>query len=346
MIGGKRHNKHSSIARGAMFLIIVMLVVYFIGMYLLRGSIVKESAVVYLPKGTTYESLLDTLKADGGRITHIGRFETFADLMKLEQSVKPGRYELRPGMSAKDVVGMFRGGAQSPLKITFNNIRTIDDLAGRLGAQLMADSMQFLTLLTDNSIAQKYDFKPEELIGMFIPNTYEVYWTISPEALLDRMKSEYDKFWTSRADKLNSAKLTPKQVSTLASIVEEETNLIAEMPMVAGVYINRLNKRMRLQADPTVKFAVGDPSLQRVLKKHLQTDSPYNTYRYGGLPPGPIRMPSIQAIDAVLNYDRHSYLYFCAKPDFSGQHAFAKTLEEHNRNARAYTQALNAAGIK
>ena len=195
--------------------------------------------------------------------------------------------------------------------------------------------------------AEKYGFKPEEMIGMFIPNTYEVWWNITPEGLTERMKKEYDNFWNEeRVAKLARTRLTQKEVTTLASIICEETRMTDEMPTMAGVYINRLRRGMLLQADPTVKFAIGDFTIRRVLNRHLEVDSPYNTYKYAGLPPSPICMPSIKGIDAVLNYKESNYLYFCAKEDFSGYHNFARTLSEHNQNARRYANALNRAGIR
>lgn len=315
-------------------------------LYNFAGSaIVDHKSAFTLNHGATYQTLLDSL-GNGNRITNPSRFRKMASLMKLDGSVKPGYYELRPGMSAREVVGMFRSGNQKPVNLTFNNIRTLEELAGRLGYQLEADSTDFLTLLRSDSVATHYGFTKEEFIGMFIPNTYQIYWTATPSSLIDRMKKEHDRFWRTRKNKLERTGLTEKEVSTLASIVEEETNVADEMPTIAGVYINRLRKNIKLQADPTVKFAAGDHTLRRVLRKHLETDSPYNTYKHYGLPPGPIRMPSVQALEAVLDYQEHDYIFFCAKADFSGRHAFAKTLAEHNRNARAYSRALNAAGIK
>ena len=250
-------------------------------------------------------------------------------------------------MSCGEVVTMLRGGMQAPLNLRINNIRTIDQLAGRLASQIEADSSTLYRWLASDSVAQNYGFTAESFIAMFIPNTYQVYWTISPEALLKRMKREYDRFWTrERENCLSRTGLSKIEVSILASIVSQETEKADEMPVIAGVYINRLRRNMLLQADPTVKFAVGDFTLRRILKKHLRIDSPYNTYLYPGLPPGPICMPSIAAIDAVLNYQEHDWLYFCAKGDFSGYHNFARTLTEHNRNARAYARSLDKAGIR
>ena len=207
--------------------------------------------------------------------------------------------------------------------------------------QIEADSLTLLAHLTAPATAQKYGFTREEFIGMFIPNTYQVWWNISPEALTDRMAKEYDKFWTSeRTAALARTRLSKKEVINLASIVYEETKVVSEMPKIAGVYINRLRRGMPLQACPTAKYAVGDFTLKRILYKHTQVESPYNTYKHRGLPPGPICMPSIAAIDAVLGYADHKWLYFCAKEDLSGRHNFASTLAEHNRNSRRYNEAL------
>lgn len=316
------------------------------GYLLLTRSITPRNSIVFLPEGTTFPALCDTLAAEG-RIARPGRFRTMARAMGADRHVRPGRYELRTGMSARRLASMFRSGNQSPLRISFNNIRTMPQLAAALGRQLCADSAAFAAMLHDDSLAAGYGFRPAEFIGMFIPDTYEVYWTVSPEGFAERMHREYNRFWNDdRRERLRRTGLTEKEVATLASILDEETTRTDEMPVMAGVYINRLRRGMPLQADPTVKYAVGDFTLKRILNKHLQVDSPYNTYRHAGLPPGPIRMPSVAALDAVLGYAEHDYLYFCARADFSGYHAFARTLAEHNRNARSYTSALDRLGIR
>ena len=246
-----------------------------------------------------------------------------------------------------DVVNMLRSGAQKPVRLIFNNTRTLQDLAGRIAGQIEADSITLLTHLTAPETAKKYNLTQEEVIGLFIPNTYEVWWNISPEALTDRMAKEWKRFWNEeRTKRLSRTKLSKMEVITLASIVYEETKNVGEMPKIAGVYINRLRRGMPLQACPTAKYAVGDFTIKRVLHKHTQVKSPYNTYLNKGLTPGPICTPSIAAIDAVLNYSDHSYLYFCAKEDFSGTHYFSKTLSEHNRYAARYTKALKKSGIR
>lgn len=211
----------------------------------------------------------------------------------------------------------------------------------------MTDSSNLARLLMDSTYCAQIGYSTETLPCLFIPNTYEVYWTMTPEAFVKRMQKEHDRFWNEeRKAKAQSIGLTPEEVATLASIVEEETANNAEKPMVAGLYINRLHADMPLQADPTVKFALQDFGLRRILHTHLETDSPYNTYKHTGLPPGPIRIPSIQGIESVLNYTRHNYLYMCAKEDFSGTHNFAATFSQHLANARKYQQELNRRKIK
>ena len=332
---------------GAVCLILAASVAAYIAPALSSRSIVEVESEIFIPTGADYDTLLALLGEEGEHITDLARFERVASLKGLSKSVRAGRYILKEGMSAKSVVGMFRGGMQSPVRLTFNNIRTLPQLAGRLAEQIEPDSVTLLAHLSSPEVAEKYGFKPEEMIGMFIPNTYEVWWNITPEGLTERMKKEYDNFWNEeRVAKLVRTRLTQKEVSTLASIICEETRMTDEMPTMAGVYINRLRRGMLLQADPTVKFALGDFTIRRVLNRHLEVDSPYNTYKYAGLPPSPICMPSIKGIDAVLNYKESNYLYFCAKEDFSGYHNFARTLSEHNQNARRYANALNKAGIR
>lgn len=308
-------------------------------------SCVAEKIEFVIPTGSSFEALTDTLESHG--VERMGVVELVARLKKLDRSVKAGHYVIRHGTSPMALVNTLRAGGQTPVRLTFNNIRTMEQLAGRMARELETDSLTLLAHLTAPSTAEKYGFTKEEFIGMFIPNTYEVWWNTSPEALTDRMASEYEKFWTSeRTEKLARTRLSKKEVINLASIVYEETKLASEMPKIAGVYINRLRRGIPLQACPTAKYAVGDFTLKRILHKHTQVDSPYNTYRHRGLPPGPICMPSIAAIDAVLNYSEHNYLYFCAKEDFSGRHNFSTNLSQHNRYAKRYSDALCKAGIR
>jgi len=264
-----------------------------------------------------------------------------------EQHLHTGRYAIEPGHSTLDVFRLLKRGQQSPMMLTVPEVRTTDRMASQLGQRLMIDSAAIAQSLHDTILTANLGFDAYTLPCLFIPNTYQVYWNISAERLLQRLKKEHDAFWSSeRQRKARALGLTPCEVQTLASIVDEETANNAEKPRVAGLYLNRLRKGMLLQADPTVKYAVGDPTLRRILNKHLTVESPYNTYRHAGLPPGPIKVASVQGIDAVLNAEQHDYLYMCAKEDFSGTHNFARTNAEHLQNARRYQQALNALNIK
>jgi UPF0755 protein len=238
-------------------------------------------------------------------------------------------------------------GYQTPVKLTIGSVRTLDRMARNASRQLMIDSVEIATLLNDTAFIRKMGYTKETLPALFIPNTYEVYWNMSAEDFMARMQKEHKAYWNEKRMKQAEAiGLTPIEVATLASIVEEETANHAEKPMVAGLYINRLKRGMLLQADPTVKFSMGDFELRRILYRHLEVDSPYNTYKYAGLPPGPIRVPSYQGLESVLNYTKHNYLYMCAKEDFSGTHNFAVTNAQHAANARKYQQALNKRGIR
>lgn len=280
--------------------------------------------------------------AEAGEVAEMLREASGADvrgfrwLCRRSSSFRAGNYAVRPGDSMRDVWRRLVAGNQTPVKVVVPAARTLGRVAGVLGERLMADSASFAAVLC----------KPQQM-ALLIPNTYEVYWTVSPEAFLQRMEEEHDKFWNeARLAKARALGLTPDEVATLASIVDEETAKGDEKPVVAGLYLNRLKKGMLLQADPTVKYAVGDPALRRILFEHLKVDSPYNTYMHAGLPPTPIRIPTVQAVEAVLNPSEHNYLYMCAREDFSGYHNFAASLTEHSRNAARYQAALNARGIK
>lgn len=258
-----------------------------------------------------------------------------------------GRYEAAPGESTLTFYRKVRNGRQTPLNLTIPSVRTMDRLALYLGSKLMIDSTEIADALYDSTFCQQFGYDTATIACLFIPNTYQIYWNTSLEDFMNRMKKENKQFWSQeRLQKAQNAGLTPNQVITLASIVDEETAANAEKPAVAGMYLNRLKQGMPLQADPTIKFALKDFSLRRIYHKHLDIQSPYNTYRNIGLPPGPIRIPSIAGIDAVLNYDKHDFLYMCAKEDFSGRHNFARTYQEHLNNAAKYTKALNERGIK
>ena len=296
--------------------------------------------VVLIPTGCDFDRMVDTLVRTGV-VTDTTFLRQWASLRKF-RSVKPGRYVVRPGMSLNDVVLMLRRGEQRPVRVTFTNVRTIPELAGRVSRYLEPDSASILKALRDPAIMEEHGLVSETFISLFLPNTYEFWWTTTPEAFIARMAKEHDSFWTpERLEKAKALDLDPAEVATLASIVQAETIRSDEAPRIAGVYLNRLRIGMPLQADPTLKFALGADSIQRVLDVDKQVDSPYNTYRYAGLPPGPINMPEPRNIDAVLNAEHHKFLYFCARADMSGYHDLARTYDQHLVNARRYQRALN-----
>lgn len=302
---------------------------------------INQETLIFIPTSSNYNDVLGILKSSGV-LKNINRFERVARYYKYSEAVKPGCYAIRPGMDNMQIVKMLKFGHQKPVRVTFAGIRTWQQLAQRIATQLEVDSLSLIRTFLADSVAFNRGFTPSTFMAMFIPNTYEFYWNTDALGFINRMQKEFHRFWNeNRKQKAEAIGLTPVEVSTLASIVEEETNIQSEMPTIAGVYLNRLRKGIPLQADPTVKYAVGDFTIRRVLFRHLQVDSPYNTYKRKGLPPGPIRFPSVVAIDAVLNAQKHNYLYFCAASDFSGRHLFAQTLAEHNRNAEAYRRALN-----
>lgn len=312
-----------------------------------KGRAVTADAVVYVPTGSDFGVLMDSVDA-AGVISRPEFFHRYAATKFAGRGVRPGRYALTEGMTFAGVVNMLRSGSQSPVRVTFNNTRNMEALAGSLVRNLETDSAAMLATLRNDSVIASYGFTPQTFIAMFVPNTYELYWTADPEAVVERMNGEYERFWQERDAKLARVGLSRNEAVTLASIVYEETKREDEMARVAGVYINRLKVGMPLQADPTVKFALGDFALRRVLNSHVAAagDSPYNTYKFAGLPPGPISMPSIAAVDAVLGYEEHGYYYFCASPELNGYHVFATNLAAHNRNAAAYHAALNRLGIR
>lgn len=337
--------KKSVLTRTVLIIIVLLGALGITGVAILKGSCVDEPVELFIHKNTTYSALLDSLESNG--VKRIGLISMFGQYEELETNIKPGHYVLGKGANAIGIVRLLKSGAQKPVRLVLNNARTLEQLAAKLSVQIEADSATLITHLNNPETAKKYGLKKEELIGMFIPNTYEVWWTTSPEALTDRMNREWNAFWNeSRTKKLERIKLDKMEVITLASIIYEETKNVAEMPKIAGVFVNRLRQGIPLQACPTAKYAVGDFTLRRILNKHIQFESPYNTYINKGLPPGPICIPSIATIDATLNFVEHKYIFFCAKEDFSGTHNFAATNAEHAANARRYQEALNKRGIK
>ena len=341
----KRSRKKIIIWIASIFILLLVATTTIIYNMVFKPIELSETVYIYIDKNSDYEEVVDQLQ-EKATLPNEYIFRQLSDRMNYPNMVKTGRYAVEDGMTMPDLIRRLRSGSQAPINLTFNNIRTMESLAGRLSSQLMVDSISILNVLNDTSVAASYGFNEQTFGAMFIPNTYEVYWDTSIESLINRMKKEYDAFWNAdRRAKAEKLGLTPLEVTTLASIVEEEATYADEYPIVAGLYINRLNRGMRLEADPTVKFAVGDASLRRILFKHLEVESPYNTYKIDGLPPGPIRIPSTSAINATLSPTQHNYIFMCAKDDLSGRHNFAVTHAEHARNARAYQRALNERGI-
>ena len=308
-----------------------------------------KPAYVVIPRGAGWKTALSAIDKTGAVVDKLS-LHFVARLMHYDKpgAVKPGNYELKNGFTNRQLINVLKSGAQSPVRLTFGSVRLRRELVARLAGQVDVPVARLDSLLRDPAYARSLGFDTTTVFTMFIPNTYDVYWNTSAKRLLQRLKTAYEQFWTPQRD-AERAKLhlTRAQVSTLASIVEAEQQQHAdERPRIAGVYLNRLKRGMKLQADPTVVYANGDFTLKRVLNVHLQKDSPYNTYKCAGLPPGPINLPSIASIDAVLKPESNNYLYFCAKEDFSGYHAFATNEQEHIANAHRYQAALNRAGIK
>lgn len=305
----------------------------------------REATTVVIPTGSEFEDVQKILYKRN--IVHEPvSFGFLAKLMDYDEQVKPGLYRFEKDMSNLEAIRKLRAGEQTPVNVTFNLVRMKPELAEKISKNIEASESDILALLEDSAVAASYGFTQENFISMFLPNTYEMWYTTDARGLLDRMKKEYDKFWTAeRKQQAADMNLSPMEVSTLASIVQAESNLKDERPTIAGVYLNRLDRGIPLQADPTLVFAAGDFSIRRVLNKHKEIESPYNTYKYAGLPPGPIQLPSINSLEAVLDHEDHNYYYFCAKEDLSGAHAFASTLSEHLRNASRYQRALNKAKL-
>jgi UPF0755 protein len=300
----------------------------------------KNSRVLVIPRGASFPDV-QSLLGRGKYVDDLLAFSFLAKLMDYDEQVKPGRYLLEPNLNNLEAIHILRAGIQEPVKITFNNVRLVKELAEKITKNLNMSPSEFEAAVIRFAMNNRYGFNKDNVLAMFIPDTYEVYFNVSPEDLIDRMHEEYEKFWDAeRKEKASAAGLTPIEVSILASIVQAESIKHEEAPIIAGLYLNRLKKDIPLQADPTLVFAVGDFSLKRVLNEHKEIDSPYNTYRYRGLPPGPVNMPEIWALDAVLGYTKSDYLYMCAKEDFSGSHNFTSSYRQHLNNANKYQRAL------
>lgn len=296
---------------------------------------------LYIDQDDTTDSVYHKV-AQKGNPRSLNGFRWMMKYKNYEHNIHTGCYAIHPNENVYHVFSRLLRGYQEPVNLTIGSVRTIERLARNIGRQLMIDSIDISKILHDTIYIKQLGFSQETLPALFIPNTYQVYWNTTAKGLIERIQKEYNRFWNSeRKTKAQEIGLHPIAIATLASIVEEETNNKDEKPMVAGLYINRLRQGIPLQADPTIKFALQDFNLRRINNTHLNVDSPYNTYKHLGLPPGPIRIPTPASIDAVLNYTKHNFLYMCAKEDFSGTHNFASTLTEHMKNARKYWNALN-----
>tara|TARA_R110001632_G_scaffold43376_6_gene110106 strand:- start:105172 stop:106200 length:1029 start_codon:yes stop_codon:yes gene_type:complete len=311
------------------------------------GEIVEKNGAIYIRSNDNIGDIKKEL------IKFIGDENKFFWLAEKKKFIKPkaGKYVLTKGMSLNDVINLLRSGNQTPIKLSFNNQDTLEKFSGRIAEQIEADSTTILNTFKDSLFLAENKFTEASVLGICIPNTYEIYWNTSAEKFRSRMLKEYNRFWNNnRLEKAKVLKMTPNEVMALASIVYKETPKAVEQPRVAGLYLNRIKKGMPLQADPTIIYILKqqfgqDFEVKRVLYKDLKIESPYNTYLHYGVPPSLIAMPDITSIDAVLNYERHDYLYMCVNIDKFGYHAFASTLKQHNRNAAKYQRWLNNQGI-
>ncbi|APU67168.1 endolytic transglycosylase MltG [Christiangramia flava] len=310
----------------------------------------KESThAVYIPTGAGFSTVSDSLKP---YLKDLESFQIVAQKKGYATNVRPGRYLIRKGMNNNELVNALRSGNQ-PVSVVFNNQERLENLAGRIAEQIEADSLSLLKAFQDEEFLKNASFDRESALGMYVPNKYELYWNTSAEEFRDRMQKEYNRFWNQeRLQKAEKIGLKPSEVIALASIVQKETAKVEERPRVAGVYMNRINRGMKLDADPTVIYSIKrqqqdfDTVIKRVLYKDLEIDSPYNTYKYAGVPPGPIFMPDISSIDAVLNYEKHDFIYFVADVENFGYHKFAKTHAQHIRNKQQYVNWVNKNGIR
>ena len=312
--------------------------------YLFMGA--PADGLIKVRKGSTIEQIGDSIKAATDE-TYSNRVKTMLHLMNANVENREGAFRVTQGTSPFTMARHIKNGMQSGVRFTFNNVRTLDEWAQRWGDTFMGDADDMRKALKDSTFCAKYGKTPQTIACLLMPDTYEFYWDITPEKTLDRLNDYYKDFWTSeRKSKAEKLGLTPDEVATIASIVEEETSKADERGKVARLYLNRYQQGMRLQADPTVKYAIGDFSIKRITVDMTQVNNPYNTYRVNGLPPGPIRLPEKSTIDAVLNAPQHDYIYMCARPDFSGYHDFSRDYSSHLDNAHRYQEALNSRGIK
>ncbi|BAU54850.1 endolytic transglycosylase MltG [Mucilaginibacter gotjawali] len=309
-------------------------------------NVTGKQEYLYIHTGASFNDVFKTIK-DEGIVKDSTTFYWSAQNMNYVNRVKPGRYHLHEGMSNRKLINMLASGTQEPVTLSFHDLRQKEQFAGFVAKKIEPDSASIIHLLDSAAYLQQYGFTPDNVYTMFLPNSYQLYWNTTPEKFFKRMYANYEKFWTpARKAKAAAINLDPIKVSILASLVDAEALHDDEMPTIAGLYLNRLNKGMKLESDPTVIFAENDFTIHRVLTRYLSINSPYNTYLHTGLPPGPIMMPSVNAVNAVLDYQKNDYIYMCAKEDFSGYHNFATNIADHLANAHKYQQALNERNIK
>lgn len=351
---GAKKKKSNPVLRIVLFVAAAALIAASYAGYRYYGFIVKSNTQavtgdftdIFIPRNADFDKVMKELK-EREVLVNEESFRWVAEQKEYPDFIKPGKYRIESGWSNNELVNHLKGGNQIPVRVTLDNVKTLDALAGKAAKQIEPDSAQLMEYLSSPEVISHYGFQLTTFISMFIPNTYEMYWSITAEEFTSRMAKEFKSFWSDeRKAKARALGLSQSEVATLASIVQEETRKSDEMPKVARLYLNRLKRGMKLQADPTVKYAVGDPSLRRIYFKHLEKQSPYNTYIHKGLPPGPIALPQKQALDAVLNAPQHDYIFMCAKPDYSGYHNFSKTLAQHNRYRREYINFLRREGVR
>lgn len=333
-------------------ILLALIPIVLIGVYLLytlfssNTNFNEKQEFIYIKTGSSYEQVLEIIKNENV-LNNFSSFESMASKMNLKNNIHPGKYKIENGMGNYSIVKMLRSGQQTPIKLVINKLRTKNDIITKISSQLEADSNELRKLFNDNTFLKLYGIDSNQIQALIIPATYEFYWNTNAKKAIEKLGKSYTSFWNDeRKVKARAINLSPAEVSTLAAIVQEETNKKDDAFKIASTYLNRLKIGMPLQADPTCKFAVNDFTLRRILTVHTLFNSPYNTYKNRGLPPGPICTPAQHYIDAVLDAPKTSYLYFCAKEDFSGYTNFASTLEEHNANAKKYQEALNQRGIK
>ena len=339
----KKMNSTKKFTTWSIILISILLITFSLRCFktIVSPQIQSDDFSIYVTMENSSEDIIEIIQSND-RNANLKGLKWIMKLKKYDLHRHSGHFIIKKGYSAKNIADILNAGIQTPVKVIINSTRTTEQIAASISSQLMLDSATIASKLNDMDYLKSKGFDKDNVFYLIIPNTYEFYWNVSIDGFIERIIKERDAFWNeSRKEKAAKIGLSPEEVMTLASIIEEETAKNDELPIVAGLYINRLERGMLLQADPTVIYALGGERPKRVLKKHLETDSPYNTYKYAGLPPAPIRFVNIKSIDAVLNYSKHNYLYMCAKEDFSGYHNFATNLSAHNLNAARYQRALS-----